>query len=84
MAKPKTVVAPLAKPVAKKAIEEDDEFEDFSAADKQVIDWDAVAAAEKELNAWEDVWEDDDEEIDFAVLLAAEKKKIGGATPMQL
>ncbi|KAJ3007464.1 UNVERIFIED_CONTAM: hypothetical protein HDU68_003501 [Siphonaria sp. JEL0065] len=65
-------------------IEEDDEFEDFPAHNKEVIDWKAVELAEKELNAWEDVWEDDDEEEDFAVLLAAEKKKNHGAAPMKL
>ncbi|KAI9334018.1 putative 26 proteasome complex subunit Sem1 [Obelidium mucronatum] len=64
-------------------IEEDDEFEDFPAHNKEVIDWSAVEAAERELNAWEDVWEDDDEAEDFAVLLAAEKKKNPGAAPMK-
>ncbi|KAJ3110535.1 hypothetical protein HK100_003002 [Physocladia obscura] len=52
-------------PKKKNTIEEDDEFEDFPAHS-----WEHVAAAERNLNAWEDVWEDDDEEEDFAVLLA--------------
>ncbi|KAJ3293611.1 hypothetical protein HDU79_000172 [Rhizoclosmatium sp. JEL0117] len=78
--------AAAAKPEEKKkvvsTIEEDDEFEDFPSADKEVIGWDAVEAAEKELNAWKDSWEDDDNETDFAVLLAAEKKKVSSAMKM--
>ncbi|KAJ3231633.1 hypothetical protein HDU81_003651 [Chytriomyces hyalinus] len=67
------------------AIEEDDEFEDFPPDNKETIGWDAVEAAERELNAWEDVWEDDDEAEDFAVLLKAEKaKKHSGAAPMKM
>ncbi|KAJ3407841.1 hypothetical protein HDU80_007624 [Chytriomyces hyalinus] len=67
------------------AIEEDDEFEDFPPDNKETIGWDAVEAAERELNAWEDVWEDDDEAEDFAVLLKAEKaKKHSGVAPMKM
>ncbi|KAI8621744.1 hypothetical protein BC830DRAFT_1224402 [Chytriomyces sp. MP71] len=72
-------------PRKKSSIEEDDEFEDFPLENKEKIGWDAVEAAERELNAWEDVWEDDDEADDFAVLLQAEKKKkASGAAPMKL
>ncbi|KAG8935608.1 hypothetical protein FRC03_010422 [Tulasnella sp. 419] len=71
------------------ALEEDDEFEEFPAAD-----WDDSETALAQLNAdansggkngsgltdqlWEDNWDDDDIEDDFSNQLRAELAKVSG------
>ncbi|KAL9050320.1 MAG: hypothetical protein Q9162_006708 [Coniocarpon cinnabarinum] len=56
-------------------LEEDDEFEDFP-----VEDWPTdTTTAHNEGNAhlWEESWDDDDTNDDFAVMLKEELRKVG-------
>lgn len=48
-------------------LEEDDEFEEFETEDWNEIDKDGDA--EKEVNLWEDNWDDDNIEDDFTMQL---------------
>ncbi|KAJ3328220.1 hypothetical protein HDU76_010361 [Blyttiomyces sp. JEL0837] len=64
---------------AKGSLEEDDEFEDFPAD----AGWDEKDEGQT-LNAWEDVWEDEDEAVDFAALLKVEQEKKSGVAPMKM
>lgn len=48
-------------------LEEDDEFEEFETEDWNEVDKDAEN--EKELNLWEDNWDDDNIEDDFTMQL---------------
>ncbi|MCJ1314200.1 hypothetical protein MMC25_007880 [Agyrium rufum] len=62
------------------ALEEDDEFEDFPVEDWPIEE---TAEAQKDANAhlWEESWDDDDTNEDFAKELRAElekTKKAGG------
>jgi hypothetical protein len=56
---PAKTVAPAKKPV----LEDEDSFEDFPADD-----WELEAGKEK-AHQWQDSWEDEAKEVDFAVLL---------------
>uniref|UniRef100_A0A915PH95 26S proteasome complex subunit dss-1 n=1 Tax=Setaria digitata TaxID=48799 RepID=A0A915PH95_9BILA len=58
-------------------IEEDDEFEEFPQQD-----WQAKEGAEdeEELNVWEDNWDDEANENDFAKQLRDELAKHGHGT----
>ncbi|CAH0394797.1 unnamed protein product [Bemisia tabaci] len=51
-------------------LEEDDEFEEFPAED-----WTRKDEDEKDINVWEDNWDDDNVEDDFNVQLRAEMEK---------
>lgn len=51
-------------------LEEDDEFEEFP-----VENWTGKDEEEKDVNVWEDNWDDDDVEDDFNVQLRAELAK---------
>ena len=48
-------------------LEEDDEFEEFETEDWNEVD--KEAENEKELNLWEDNWDDDNIEDDFTMQL---------------
>ena len=48
-------------------LEEDDEFEEFETEDWNEIDKDGET--EKEMNLWEDNWDDDNIEDDFTMQL---------------
>lgn len=48
-------------------LEEDDEFEEFETEDWNEIDKDGEN--DKELNLWEDNWDDDNIEDDFTIQL---------------
>ena len=48
-------------------LEEDDEFEEFETEDWNEIDKDGDN--DKELNLWEDNWDDDNVEDDFTIQL---------------
>lgn len=52
------------------SLEEDDEFEEF-----RTQDWTKKDEDEKDLNVWEDNWDDDNVEDDFSVQLRAELEK---------
>ena len=54
-------------------LEEDDEFEEFETEDWNEVDKDAEN--DKELNLWEDNWDDDNVEDDFSRQLRFSKKK---------
>ncbi|KAL1453193.1 hypothetical protein WDU94_007358 [Cyamophila willieti] len=51
-------------------LEEDDEFEEFPAED-----WTKKDEDEKDVNVWEDNWDDDNVEDDFNQQLRAELQK---------
>ncbi|CAH1241451.1 26S proteasome complex subunit SEM1-like [Branchiostoma lanceolatum] len=53
-------------------LEEDDEFEEFPAED-----WQGQDEEVEEAHVWEDNWDDDDIEDDFAKQLRAELEKQG-------
>lgn len=61
------------KPVGPAALEEDDEFEDFP-----VENWspEETEGASKNLNLWEESWDDDDASEDFSAQLKEELKKV--------
>ncbi|KAI5788159.1 putative 26 proteasome complex subunit Sem1 [Pyronema domesticum] len=69
-----TPVASKDKPV--KALEEDDEFEDFPAEDWEDAETDGKSGKSK--NLWEESWDDDDNSDDFASQLREELKKASG------
>ncbi|OZC11665.1 DSS1/SEM1 family protein [Onchocerca flexuosa] len=58
-------------------IEEDDEFEEFPQQDWQTKEG---AEDEEELNVWEDNWDDEANENDFAKQLRDELAKHGHGT----
>jgi len=55
-------------------LEEDDEFEEFPADDT-----DANTGEETTVNVWEDNWDDDKKEDDFANQLRAMERMVGGS-----
>ncbi|KAF1946120.1 hypothetical protein EJ02DRAFT_500257 [Clathrospora elynae] len=65
-------LAPEKKPAAQ--LEEDDEFEDFP-----VEDWteEETQIPSGNTHLWEESWDDDDTNEDFAVQLREELKKLG-------
>ncbi|CAA9958436.1 hypothetical protein CFE70_001974 [Pyrenophora teres f. teres 0-1] len=65
-------LAPEKKPTAQ--LEEDDEFEDFP-----VEDWaeEETQIPNGNTHLWEESWDDDDTNDDFAVQLREELKKLG-------
>ncbi|KAG2234297.1 hypothetical protein BDF21DRAFT_415527 [Thamnidium elegans] len=81
---------PLQEEPAKKngqlgALEEDDEFEEFEAEGnkkrrrkkvftKQTIEWEDKDEENTDDNLWEDNWDDDDIEPDFATVLQNESR----------
>ncbi|XP_069121460.1 26S proteasome complex subunit SEM1-like [Argopecten irradians] len=63
-------------------LEEDDEFEEFPAED-----WNSADEDEKDINVWEDNWDDDNVEDDLSVQLRNELEKFSknadGHEPMK-
>merc|ERR1711860_320638 len=55
-------------------LEEDDDFEEFPAAE-----WDSKEEDTKDANVWEDNWDDDNVEDDFSVQLRSELGRQGVA-----
>ncbi|OWF39064.1 26S proteasome complex subunit SEM1-like [Mizuhopecten yessoensis] len=51
-------------------LEEDDEFEEFPAED-----WNSADEDEKDINVWEDNWDDDNVDDDLSVQLRNELEK---------
>jgi len=60
-------------------LEEDDEFEEFTASDWKDEDTD-VSKLIQSGNLWEDNWDDDDVEDDFSKQLREELAKAGKGT----
>jgi len=60
-------------------LEEDDEFEEFTASDWKDEDTD-VSRLIQSGNLWEDNWDDDDVEDDFSKQLREELAKAGKGT----
>ncbi|KAI9592306.1 DSS1/SEM1 family-domain-containing protein [Syncephalis fuscata] len=59
------------------ALEEDDEFEEFEAED-----WNQNEEDAEDQQLWEDNWDDDDVEDEFAVQLRNELVKVSQPQPM--
>jgi 26 proteasome complex subunit DSS1 len=75
MATTSSAAAATSQPTNTKAelglLEEDDEFEEFETEDWNEVDKDAEN--DKELNLWEDNWDDDNIEDDFTMQLRYKK-----------